>query len=233
MPSTHLEVKKTSSLTQRLAIGGIVAVGLAWVCRDFLWQAIQAFMLNVLPIVFTPIILELSVGFAGLFIVLLFCRMRKKDRDGEWVEFSAAEVEAAKAIETPKASERKVASAPALDEELMQSVRSLLQDGQLAAADAKLLAADEATQKNPIYVRQRLLVTLQLEKWAEARDYADLWPGGREMLALVCVDAARSFIKQKPAHKEAATVCLDLGKHLSVGAVANAIDSDGALQKLA
>lgn len=226
-----------------LRMAGAVVLGLAllgWVFRGFFWEVIQAFMINVLPILFTPVILELVVGFVGLFIVLLFCHLRRNDHEDEWVYISQVEPE--KEMESIPEPLRKRASETLLkgkplatqaDELPLQAVEGFLELGLLDDAEAELAKGDAADQRHPGVVRLRLMLLLRRERWDEAQALADSRPAAPDGLALACVEVARFFVRQKPSRKDAATSCLDLGKRLSVSAVVNAIDSDGRLQKLA
>lgn len=223
-------------------VGGIaVAVVLGWIFRGFLWSVVEAVMLNVVPIVFTPVILELTVAFTGLFIVLLFSHFRRKDQEDEWVYISQVEPEEElEPIPEPlrrRVEETVMTSKPLEVEEQgelpLQAVEGLLELGLYDEVEAELKKGNAADQRRPGFVRLRLLGLLQATQWQQADDYVGTNPAPADRLALIAVEAAQFFVRQKPVRKPEATRCLELGKRLSVSAVMSAIDSDSKLQKLA
>jgi hypothetical protein len=180
------------------------------------------------------------VCFVGLFIVLLFCHLRRKDQEDEWVYISQVDPELEmESIPEPlrrRVGETVFKSKPAtqdLAELPLEAVEGFLELGLLDDAEAELFKGSPEDLRRPAFVRLRLMLMLRREKWEEADAYAGSRPAPPEGLALACVEVARFFIGQKPRRKEAASSCLELGKKLSVNAVVNAIDSDGRLQKLA
>ena len=222
-------------------IGALVAVaGLAWIFRDFLWKVIQALMLNVVPILFTPVILELSVCAFGLFIVLLFCYFRSKKHDDEWVYISQVEPEA-EMESIPEQLRKRVGdtvmtSKPLqveVDELPLESIEGLIELGLFDEAEAELAKGSAADRRRTGFVRLQLLLHLKAERWEAANEYVASRPASPEWLAETTVEAARFFVKQKPSRKAEAGRCLELGKLLSVGTVVNAIDGEPKLQKLA
>ena len=233
------EGSNTSWLPKALVAIGIVVV-LSWIFRAFLWKALQAFMLNVLPILFTPVILELSVCFVGLFIVMLFCHFRAKDQEDEWVYISQVEPESEmETIPEPlkkRVGETLMKSKP-LDVEVnelpLESIEGLIELKMFDDAEKELAKGSAADRRRPGFVRLKLLALLESEKWEEAEAYLNSRPGSPERLAEFTVEAAKFFVKQKPSRKVEATRCLEYGKGLSVNAVINAIDSEPKLQKLA
>ncbi|MGI9241704.1 MAG: hypothetical protein ACR2RV_12960 [Verrucomicrobiales bacterium] len=231
---------KMSSVLRKWVPVGLALLILGWFTRGFIWSLIEGFMLNVLPIVFTPVILELSVGFVGLFIVLMFAHMRRKDQADEWVYIAQVEPEAEmEAIPEPlrKRVSETVLTAPsavvAEDELPFQAIEGMIDLGMLEDAERELAKGTEGDRRLPAYARLHLMLLLHRESWSDADRYVGATAAPPERLAVVCVEVARSFIKQKPANKEAARQCLELGKKISVSAVLNAIDTDGRLQKLA
>ena len=219
---------------------GLALLAVGWVARGFLWQVVEAFMLNVLPIVFTPVILELTVGFVGLFIVLVFAHLRRKDQEDEWVYIARVEPEVEmEAIPEPlrkRVSETVLKSQTGIaeqDELPLEAVEGMIELGLLDDAEKELATANRSDRQRPAYIRLHLLLLLRRERWDEAEGYAIPAPAPPDGLAICCVEAARHFVKQRPSQKEAARQCLELGKKLSVGAVVNAIDADGRLQRLA
>ena len=238
--ATADETQSGSPRLQVLLGSAIVLVILGWIFRGFLWMAVQAFMLNVLPILFTPIILELMVAFVGLFIVLLFCHLRRKDQEDEWVYISQVEPESEmEQIPEPlkkRVGEMVLSSKPPeveTSELPFEAVEGFIELGLYHEAREQLRKASAADRQRRSFVRLWLLVCLRSEDWQGAREYAAGHPASPEDLARDCVEAASFFVRQKPPQKDAARQCLDLGKSLSVNAVVNAIESDGRLQKLA
>ena len=235
-PSRH----KGGAVLRWLVPIGFALLVVGWLARGFLWSLVEGFMLNVLPIVFTPVILELSVGFVGLFIVLLFAYMRRKEQESEWVYIAKVEPEdEMEAIPEPlrkRVNETvlKGASAIAPEDELpFQAIEGMIELGMFDDVDKELAKGTAADRRRLAYARLQLMLLLRREEWQAAEAYALPPPTSPEGLAVACVEVARFFIKQKPSQKEAARQCLELGKKLSVNAVVNAIDADGRLQKLA
>lgn len=232
--------RKGSSLLFRVILLGVGLCMAGWLFRGVLWEIVKSFMINVLPIVLTPVILELSIGFVGLFIVLLFCHLRRKDQEDEWVYISQVEPEAEmESIPEPlrkRVSETVLKSKPDFseaDELPLQAVEGFIELGLLEDAANELAKVDAADHRRPAFVRLHLMLMLRREQWQEAEVYADTRPAPVEGMAENCVEVARFFVRQKPSRKDPARQCLELGKKLSVNAVVNAIDADGRLQKLA
>ena len=229
-----------SSVLRKWVPVALVLLVAGWFARGFIWSLIEGFMLNVLPIVFTPVILELSVGFVGLFIVLMFAHMRRKDQADEWVYIAKVEPETEmEAIPEPL---RKRVSETVLTEptagvpeaELpLQAIEGMIDLGMLEEAERELAKGTDSDRRLPAYSRLQLMLLLHRERWSDADQYASSTAAPPEQLAVSCVEVARFFIKQKPVKKEAARECLELGKKISVSAVLNAIETDGRLQKLA
>ena len=229
-----------SSLARKLLIAFVVVCVVGWVFRSFWWSVIKAMMMNVVPILFTPVILELSVCFVGLFIVLMFNHLRRKEQEDEWVYISQVEPEdEMESIPEPlrkRVGETVLKSKPPaadLDELPLESIEGLLELGMLEEADKELSKASAADEKRPAFVRLRLMRLLKGQQWSEAQSYSNARPAPPDAMAKCCVEVASFFVGQKPSDKEAARKCLDLGKSLSVNAVVEAIDADRRLQKLA
>ena len=221
-------------------IVGVFVAGLilAVLLRGLLWQIVESFMLNVLPILFTPVILEISVGFAGLFVVLLFCHFRKKEEETEWVVVSQEELDAAAAIDSVivpvgTSEERAGLVRVPVDSEDLVMIRKLMDGRLFAEAEQVFGRVSGEEMKRSLFVRLKIQLLLQMEQWEKMVGYAASQPASSPDMALACVEAARYFVKLRPSEKEKASKCLEIGKKLSVSAVVNAIDSEGALQKLA
>jgi hypothetical protein len=237
----HSSAVKGVAFARRFLIpAGLALLIIGWFARGVLWQLVEGFMLNVLPIVFTPVILELSVGFVGLFIVLMFCHLRRKDQEDEWVYIAQVEPEVEmEAIPEPlrkRVSETVLKSQDLIagdDVLALEAVEGLIDLGLLEDAEKEMVKVASEARLRPAYIRLNLELLLRRERWLDAESYVAPPPMSPDGLAICCVKVARHFVMQKPSQKEAARQCLELGKKLSVGAVVNAIDADGRLQKLA
>jgi len=219
-------------------LAGVVVLG--FLLRKFLWEVVQSVMLNVVPILFTPIVLELTVAFAGLFVVLLFCRMRRKEEESEWVVYSQEELDAVpdspstfSAINLSKSTEPTAEDKNKLSGALFEELGKWLSADDLDSVEIELGYFTDQELRIPEVVMLRLRLLLQQQNWSEAEGLVDEGKASKERLALACVEAARVFVKRKPRDNDSAKRCLEMGKALSVGTVVNAIDSDGRLQKLA